>query len=507
MDIAKYTLDVGSDPVVPDSQGRPTALKDFTGWQVASPANGTSCCILWNVTTSCSSMHLWCKLVGNPSVTFGFDGQTPPLELMFTPTTTLFAPCVQASDIQISLVEDFDQQSLIRGRIVSGELRVISESTSTTTTSISGSISAGILTDTRISQTINPFTGSGNFSGFDPTPSTLQQMSLNKKDTITNIPVQRGVSVIVGVDQAATLDAFDRTVIYDGQLDSNVYGVGGIDMSGTSPNGWSYNASLAGGVEPIVWFSPYGSVGVTANVGALFFNWVPKIGFEEAPIYRVTYELGPGALGSTPCTISMCHLFLSVDPTISSGTNGVITPVSETKTVSAGNFSGVTSDNRNRGYVEFSPVLLNNSIWIGSTLQAYCPNTGTTAYINIKTVLFRSNRSFAPGVFGPTAVVRVDNLASGQVLNITARYTVEYEPGARVIPYLASSATNLQIANPDSMRLLRMLYSGPSRLFKRVWALDDHDKLKKDLAQVTPSRMLAMSGNDPLVAELLGLKL
>ena len=399
---------------------------------------------------------------------------------MFLPVNA--AGQVQISPLDFAVVQDLSENA----RVVAGCVKVQSDSTSTSSSAIGGTLSAAILLDERLDQS----SGSTGLVGpFNPNPPALQQLSLVRKDTRMNVPVQQGCVALAGADYNGQFSYVTQLPVANGVQNAiaAVYGPFGVQNN--------FNTSAAS--AKTIFLSPYGVLGGLSGGASATNVWVPRLGLDDVPRIRVRYSFGVSAFG-LPSIITAFHVFMNTDgngtvqvQTVNEAHN--ITPGVANVSLTLGDVSGV---------IDFAPSVQTDDtvMWVGTIVQGYCTGSAGTATVSIDDITFGGTKAFGPGVYGPTVFIRADNIAVNQQITVSARIGVQYTPGIHAIPF---ANQNRAFASHSGLALARCLFDGPSPLFKRVWTVEEYEKMCATLSQLSKEKLLAIHSTDPVAVQMI----
>lgn len=265
----RFSLDVSEPPVAPPCQvGVTTALKEYTVYGTFTPTGQAyqDVALVWMPHEGCTYLRLFQKVNGanlvvpisgdapqSGTLTFNIvlkpgqylpilaatnDVNVAPFKLVVAGTQNEFAFCMSAQS----------------GRIVAAKVEMRSNAQSTTTSAISGVLTAGFVVDTR-------FNGQQSLSyPWAPTPlvfdaAQIVQGAVNKtKDTALNIPIQDGIVALLGDAIMPTLVPIDRRCIESDLADAAItfpFGVGPEGLLDPPISGLELSGFKG------AWFSPY----------------------------------------------------------------------------------------------------------------------------------------------------------------------------------------------------------------------------------------------------------
>ena len=383
------------------------------------------------------------EVAGQTNVASSFD-ELPPSITTVTAYTDTFHP-VQDSE-QISIRPPLED-NFSTGRVIAGALSVKSDATSTTSAAMSGTLSAGVLSDTR------------DVPGFSP-PSLAQQ-SITKKDGIINARIQDGVVSILGSDIPNNFQPIDLQDTY-GPGEAGFEKVFHVFKNFTTGN----DTVNSGGV----WISPYYSMpempasqNVKIDPIGLTDNMTIRAGFPHAALGS------PDVSGGFITNYYAQFVNGALKITQDTDNNGrwLFAPVSAQ--------SGVQNDNLELNWIEFHTHHASNKMWIGAYVEA---NSVTTITGVSYTIMVSPERLYNQGNLQARAI-RWDNVATGQNIIVSGRVVVEAVASGELAPYV-SSANSLAAYDANLLPLVSQLFNGPSKHFRRNWVGVEYAKMLND---------------------------
>jgi hypothetical protein len=110
-----------------------------------------------------------------------------------------------------------------------------------------------------------------------------------------------------------------------------------------------------------------------------------------------------------------------------------------------------------------------------------------TSPFAINEVSYYGSRSFSTGAYGPSIIIRVDNVAYGQTVTATARIGVEYEPGMSTAPYIADPCRHLLVS--DAQAIVQRLFQSSIQSIKRIWTIDAYNSMLSSLDSLTSEEL------------------
>jgi hypothetical protein len=418
-----------------------TTIQAFTAFVTFNASSAVpSLVLIWNPILGVTACHMYVEV---PASTPLPSGGSSILSAGLSFLAAIILPISSAYDVR---VEPPVTTNFTVGRQIAGMVFIRSDSTSTTSAALSGSITGGVLSDTR------------NANGYSV--SSISSQTVNKKDLVFNGKISDGVVCIQGPDTPLLLGEvnWDTTNRFGNRLYATIDKfISPISVGAAS--GYAHAA-----------FSPY-------ITGANWIYPIPPIGLQEAPVFKA-YVTNTTTVQSY---ITFTHVFVQYNY----GTLAVNTTlVSESFIIGAQkDVSNVPADGTYPSPMQYEfasgATPIPNWMWVMTDIAITLPsNGGGGTAVSVLTNVQYTVPQTAQNL-GPARVVRLDNVANNQQIIISGKFFIEACPGRDVAPYLSS--TQQVAVHVDVMPTLKRLFDSPSAtMFRRIYAKSYYDFVTRD---------------------------
>lgn len=398
---------------------------------------------------------------------------------------------------QITFAPDLST-NFSRARLTSGVVKLGSNTVPIGNFAFTGTLSAGSLTDTRdAAQDIAVGgTAQGAFTALD-----LVSQSLTQKDGLKEVPLDQGITCLLGPDIAAVGSApnADSVVGTNGLM---IPGTGTPVTSLTTQSLVAYpNVSNVG----TLWVSPWGVTATpVAALSTTFMNYNPgpinecgslRLHFDGvwngttnatasvnvvyanfALILQTTHVYAVvGSNGAVQFTVHEDEQLISMDQTIAN-----TPPASQPRRIGC----LVDCNVHPRSFVQQGKYVgtlcrftvqmnVNGANWSG----------GFTSFAWL-TVLASASTLNEHGELGPARVIRWEDVSDGQVLRCDAILNAQVTATGRLAPYLKDAAWRAETSvDAGILPLMANLYNYPSSPFRRCWVTREYVEFVRKLME------------------------
>jgi hypothetical protein len=441
-------------------------------------ATGDVVLLVWQPSTGVNSFTAYVLGSGNIFQDTSGDGEVAITGLTMT-IAPVFAP-ILAQMNPIS-VQPGTSGNYPFGRIVTGKVHMYSNQTSTTTACLSGTISAGVLSQL------------SSMSGKQLSTVSIVQQDLLKKDSYLSHRIDQGVVSIVGPDITEPYE-MDNTIIRSlpNFMAANVSVQNFLDPT---PATWSYYLfSVADiGVKDVVGQTTVPMITTPAVpagwAGTFPIPWPnsPYAPWAEIQV-TVANQLKDASGNPLVAKVVLQHLYISYDTTlhqISNGTDGhIYEAVNNALEAATGAFP---QPNLNPvSVIKDKPFYIPGALYIGTLMMVWIPPGASEGNLQIRQVMFFDEVS--NHVLGPSRVFRVDNLAEGQQVLIAGTIFAEATPTQSLAPYIQLPGGIMP--TQGVVDVLARLFGDPSCSFlRRIYDLD----MWKKLTEPNPRSLMGQS--------------
>ena len=428
--------------------------------------------------------------------------------------------CTCVPDQNLSLKPDIQDQ-FPYGFPIGGLIKIKSDATNNTSNTLSGVFSYGCLSTVNASNL--------NFS-----PPNLVQESVSKKSAALNVPCYEGIVSVSACDMSDETKPF-KISQNTGLLNSNSRRFSDIWKQTsikptfvTAGGGYDEEDNSWNDVQPgsCAWISPFsvGAFGSTASSSTAYSFVGAPCSMFDVPAFdflvnifvigsnaNTTVSLAQGQIG----TVRVIHYFFQtayVTATTSIGGNWIAVQDNLPVNVPAsaprdprfvdGPYGSVSTAGGaqkpfNNGFgvqrLQSIPQLPDGYQWFGTYVHA-CESVGSETrrftYNIVQCDQYLQN-DFEKGRNGPMRVIRGDNLAVGQNINVSGTIWFAAEAGKAVAPYVQSGPDSLLDVHPmGTFEFIQRLYDTPDvDAFKRIMTESEFNATVAALGSATPDVM------------------
>lgn len=471
----------------------------------------SSGCLIWLPGRDMISAYRF-GFVPAGTVSTGAGGGSPPVGLpggaltYWSPLPIPYNNKVEKDIITYSPPPSFSTFTM--GRLYYGKIKCISDTVPISATALNGQFAAAAVSNILDVFQVNQIPGVQ--SGLACDPSMLTQAGTTIHDSIKEVSVGRGATVLLGPDIEPKMAFADVNEIYNhvGHMTP------GTELTGIYLQPFPYVATpLAANAQLFLWagwISPW-NVSVTGvalpgitlqNIpcagypammnpvgGAFEMNLTFSLdntktvpvptGYEEAVnVYFFHTFATCSSDGSINYNVAQENRTITVGPSVGFDIPFVVR--SNAKEGMTGGFSQY--NNQNTSVPPFSPLqnFANQAgMYIGTSFAIFVKNVSDVAgadspshidpllphYIN-----FRAVNDYAPGELGPARIVRWDSVGAGQVMKVDGIMLAECLPGFLSAPFVQSSANMARVCTSiNAYNFLAFVYNSDDTPFKRVW--------------------------------------
>lgn len=460
----RFSIDPSaSNAVVPKSAlGMTTAVKDISVQATFTPASAdNSRAFVFSPLNGTISLVEYQKISQTSYSTQSVTSETSPVQFTFA---AMYYPVMGSEEVQYFPTNTTTmKRDTVCSRLIAGSLYVRSASTSTTTSALSGTLSCGIVSDSRMNayDTLRETAVRG--LTFDS--STLQQCSISKKDSIYNIHIEHGVICIVGPNVSPTMGLFD------------------FNSAHCFPGRWNgIRHQIAEIIDNsmLAFFSPYWALSATQGTTLTLKNIVvPRIGLTEAPMFRFNCNVET-ATGTGDC-ITVVHIYAAV----ASGLFTVDEIVDRRPIPTTVNDAGLAATYAEIA-ITFDPLPLPGRLWVGSLVRVY---TGSGGTLKIASTDFIDSRSSQSGAMGPSTIITVDDVAVGQTVQMSGKLWMQYSPSMFLTPYvdIAKEGESSSILSD-----MRQLFDDQDSEYRCVWSKAEYDTFVRSIGHSTQTKRIRL---------------
>lgn len=441
-----------------------TTIQGFTAFASFMASSAIpSMVVIWNPILGVTACHIYIEVSAGTALPVSSPASSV-LTVGLTFTSALILPISSPYDIRI---EPPVSTNFTVGRSIAGAVYIRSDSTSTTSAALSGSITGGVMTDTR------------NANGFSV--SSISSQTVNKKDLVFNGKISEGAVCIQGPDTPLLLGDvnWDTTNRFGNRLYTSV-------EKFISPLSVG---NVAGYVHAA--FTPYLTLAPATWAAPSALYQIQPVGLQEAPVFKVYVTNTTGV----ESFITFTHVFAQYDY----GTLLVATQlVQETFVIGVQTTVAGAGDYPSPAPYAFTSgaTPITNWMWIMTDIALTLPsNGGAASSVTLLTNVQITVPQTAANL-GPARVIRIDNPADSQQIIITGKFFIEACPGRDIAPYLSS--TWQTAVHVDLMPILKRLFDSPAAtLFRRIYSKSLYDFVVRDTLPKIKSYddILNMSGN------------
>ena len=469
----KQSLDPDCTNVVPSNVNAVvTRLQPFTSylsyngnWQTSgsiTPTSGeavrssSSNAVIWNPALGMDTLRRLAEVTEgtiNPLVFQLPALHFPFFSFSFTLLKAIFLPFQTGEQIPQAPSGSY---AYVVGRVVSGYVDIKSDSTSTTTAALSGSVTCGVMNDLRNMDKI--------------TVSDIGEQTINKKDLQLNAKIQGGIRALVGGD----ISSFLNLPIYE--LSVRRANVKVMKWETAIPV--AHTPLITNLQIGVVWVSPYIRCNSTFSNFASFSS--PAVGVFEAPGYILNFQISNNDVLATSNNVSV-HVINYYGTLTSSNQAGLGFGFNIVNTCNSvvlstfkvsGPVSGPFSQTFHAECVIDNMQPIKDAVWVGSHIVVEMSDqTDKEIICTLVGVQLLTTQSVSN--LGPYRVARIDNVAIGQNIVVSSKIFVEAVPTTNVGPFIGPPSVVCD--DPNVLPLMKKLYDDVNdREIKRVYKWDDY---------------------------------